>query len=90
MDEVRSFAAWNDVVVGVFTTLCLVTIALTIYVVVALWPPPCWKSNKTGEYAIVHQGPTPPIPSDAAFMQKPSPNNTSSTVVPYYDSEDEI
>ncbi|KAF8794780.1 Furin-like protease kpc-1 like protein [Argiope bruennichi] len=91
VDEVRSFAAWNDVVVGVFTALCFVTIALTIYVVVALWPPPCVRSNKTGEYVCVEQGPSPnQTDSSASFLSKPSPNNATNNVIPYYDSDEEL
>ncbi|GIZ01575.1 uncharacterized protein CEXT_234551 [Caerostris extrusa] len=90
VDEVRSFAAWNDVVVGVFTALCLVTLALTVYVVVALWPPPCWKSNKT-EYVCVEQGPSPnQTDSSTSFLPKLSPNTTTNNVIPYYDSDEEL
>ncbi|GFQ93427.1 hypothetical protein TNCT_344021 [Trichonephila clavata] len=91
VDEVRSFTAWNDIVVGVFTALCFVTIALTIYVVVALWPPPCMRNNKTGEYICVEQGPSPnQTDSSASFLPKTSPNNTLDNVIPYYDSADEL
>ncbi|KFM80967.1 hypothetical protein X975_02879, partial [Stegodyphus mimosarum] len=92
VDEVRSFTAWNDVVVGVFTALCLVTVALTVYVVVALWPPPYWRSRKGGEYICVQQGPSPNQSSDssASFLPKPSPNNMPNNVTPYYDTDEEM
>ncbi|XP_054714340.1 furin-like protease kpc-1 isoform X2 [Uloborus diversus] len=92
VDEVRSFTTWNDVVVGVFTALCFITLALTIYVVVAFWPPPCWKARKTGgDYVSVEQGPSPnQTESLASFLPKTSPNSTSNNVIPYYDSDEEL
>lgn len=44
--------AWNDVLVGVFAALGLVTVALILYVVLALWPPPCGGARTT-EYVCV-------------------------------------
>lgn len=75
-DELRGLVAWNDIVVGVFTALGIVTVALTIYVVVSLWPPPCCRDRK--EYVSV----------DRSFS-KSSDKSINSNVVPYYDSDDE-
>lgn len=63
--------------VGVFTALGIVTVALTIYVIVSLWPPPCFRRDRK-EYVSV----------DRSFS-KSSDKSINSNVVPYYDSEDE-